>query len=220
MSESTDNYLKTIYSLSKQGSEYVSTNMLASKVQAKASSATDMIKKLDQRGLVEYTKYQGVKLTPEGEKIAIDIIRRHRIWEVFLSEKLGFAWDEIHDIAEQLEHVASPELIERLYTFLKQPKYDPHGDPIPDMHGKLPRIARSAQLAECTEGEKVKVISVDDSSSEMLVHLAKLKIMPGSQLTIKKRHEFDESMQVKLNSRSLLLSGKVAESIQVQKIKS
>lgn len=219
MSTSTDNYLKTIYSLSHGTSEFVSTNDIAFRLNTKASSATDMIKKLDKMGWVIYKKYHGVSLTPEGKKIALDIIRRHRIWEVFLSEKLGFAWNEVHDLAEELEHIKSNELISRLEVFLHYPKFDPHGDPIPDAVGRIPKQAISKSLDHFASGEKVKIISVDDSSSSMLVHLKKNKIVPGEEITIKKHFDFDHSMQIKSKSGVMMITRKMAMSIQAQKIK-
>src|SRR5580693_6558937 len=131
-----ENYLKAIYHLSLQ-SESVSTNQIAASLNTKAASVTDMLKKLADKELINYTKYQGVTLTPQGEKIAVSIIRKHRLWEYFLVEKLNFKWDEVHDVAEELEHISSKELADRLDQFMGYPKYDPHGDPIPDSNGKL-----------------------------------------------------------------------------------
>src|ERR1700744_1137642 len=131
-----ENYLKTIYHLSHQG-DNVSTNQIAAALNTKAASVTDMLKKLADKQLINYTPYQGVTLTAEGEKIALLIIRKHRLWEYFLVEKLNFKWDEVHDVAEELEHISSPELIDRLDDFMGNPKYDPHGDPIPDSNGQF-----------------------------------------------------------------------------------
>jgi DtxR family transcriptional regulator, Mn-dependent transcriptional regulator len=219
VSTSKDNYLKTIYSLSRGAGEFVSTNDIASKLNSKPSSATDMIKKLDKLGWVTYKKYHGVCLTPEGKKIALDIIRRHRIWEVFLSDKLGFAWNEVHDLAEQLEHIKSEELISRLEEFLRYPKFDPHGDPIPDAVGRIPKQAQSSSLNHFAAGDKVKIVSVDDSSSSMLIYLMKNKIVPGEEIIIKKCFDFDHSMQVKSKSGMMMITQKIASCIQAQKLK-
>src|ERR1700760_5386 len=131
-----ENYLKAIYHLSLQSGS-VSTNQLAAALSTKAASVTDMLKKLADKELINYTKYQGVTLTSSGEKIAISIIRKHRLWEYFLVEKLNFKWDEVHDVAEELEHISSKELVDRLDSFMGYPKYDPHGDPIPDSKGQF-----------------------------------------------------------------------------------
>lgn len=219
MSTSTDNYLKAIYSLSNTEDGFVTTNAIAEKLQTKPSSATDMIKKLDRQGWVAYTKYQGVTLTESGKKIALEVIRRHRIWEVFLSDKLGFAWDEVHDLAEQLEHVTSAEMISRLESYLHYPQFDPHGDPIPDAIGRLPKRPKSIRLDAFMVGDKVRITSVDDSSSEMLVYLEKYNAVPGAELTIKKCFDFDNSIQVKIKSKTILLSSKIASSIQAEKMK-
>lgn len=217
MSESTDNYLKTIYSLSKGGSVHVSTSSLSEKMNTKASSVTDMLKKLNIRGLVIHKPYKGVSLTEAGEKIALEIVRRHRIWEVFLTEKLGFGWDEVHEIAEQLEHITSKTLIDKLDNFLQHPQFDPHGDPIPDGKGRLPKSTKSIRLAELREGEKARIVSVDDSSSQLLLFLEKSKLKPGSDIQVKKRLEFDGSIQIKSKSRELMLSDKAAQFIYVHK---
>ncbi|MBX7051985.1 MAG: metal-dependent transcriptional regulator [Flavobacteriales bacterium] len=217
MSESTDNYLKTIYALSKAGEGFVTTNALSEKLGTRASSVTDMLKKLNKQGSVSHEKYHGVSLTTKGEKQAVEIVRRHRIWEVFLSDKLGFRWDEVHELAEQLEHISSHELITRLEAFLGHPKFDPHGDPIPDKTGKMPRLAKTFKLSEGSEGEDFKVISVDDSSSELLQHLDLLKIRPGVVINIRKLYSFDQSLEIIVSGKKHTVSATVAASIHVQK---
>jgi DtxR family Mn-dependent transcriptional regulator len=217
MSESTDNYLKTIFSLTNQTGKHVTTTELSEKMNTKASSVTDMLKKLHARGLAQHTRYRGVSLTQEGTKEALDIVRRHRIWEVFLYEKLGFKWNEVHDIAEQLEHVTSTELITRLEAYLNNPKFDPHGDPIPDKTGKMPKSSKSVALYKLKAGEACSIVSVDDSSSALLEHLENLKIGLGSELKIKKVNGFDGSMEVIVKSKTRTLSHQVAASILVNK---
>ncbi len=217
MSESTDNYLKAIYSLTRTGSGYVTTNALSEKLGTRASSVTDMLKKLNKQGAVIHERYHGVSLTAKGEKEAVEIVRRHRIWEVFLSEKLGFGWDQVHDIAEQLEHISSADLITRLETFLGHPKFDPHGDPIPDKTGKMPRILKSILLCDGIEGEAYQINSVDDSSSELLKYLETLKIKPGTSISIRKKFAFDQSMEVLVSGKKQTLSAVVAGSVQIQK---
>lgn len=132
-----ENYIKAIYKLCEKSADAVSTNAIAEKMHTKAASVSDMLKKLSKKKLINYRKYQGVTLTAKGEKLALAIVRKHRLWELFLVQKLNFKWDEVHDIAEQLEHIQSDELVKRIDKFLDHPKFDPHGDPIPDVNGKL-----------------------------------------------------------------------------------
>ena len=142
MTFSEENYLKTIYHLTTASDAEVSTNAIAEKMETKASSVTDMLKKLAEKGLINYKKYQGVSLTQDGKLAAKMSVRKHRLWEVFLVEKLGFSWDEVHDIAEQLEHIKSEKLINKLDDFLDNPTEDPHGDPIPDREGRIIKIEK------------------------------------------------------------------------------
>ncbi|WP_243389180.1 metal-dependent transcriptional regulator, partial [Flavobacterium psychrophilum] len=142
MTFSEENYLKTIYHLTTISDSEVSTNAIAEKMETKASSVTDMLKKLSEKDLINYKKYQGVSLTETGSLSAKMIVRKHRLWEVFLVEKLDFPWDEVHDIAEQLEHIKSEKLINKLDDFLGNPTEDPHGDPIPNANGQIISIEK------------------------------------------------------------------------------
>src|SRR5579862_1548778 len=169
-----ENYLKSIYHL-LQNSESVSTNQLAAFINTKASSVTDMLKKLADKGLINYTPYQGVTLTAAGEKIAVNIIRKHRLWEYFLVEKLNFKWDEVHDVAEELEHISSKELVDRLDDFMGNPKYDPHGDPIPDSNG----LFKSHELKPVSAlliNENGIISGVRDHSTAFLQYLEKMQL--------------------------------------------
>ena len=199
-STSEENYLKTIFHLQTKD-DNVTTNELAERLQAKPASITDMMKKLKARKLVNYQPYRGFRLTTEGKKIALNIIRRHRLWEYFLSEKLKFNWDEVHDVAEQLEHVSSKKLIDKLDEFLGFPRFDPHGDPIPDIHGKI-ETSKQISLTELPLNKQAVVCKVGDQSSEMLELLAHKNISIGTKLEIKKRFEFDNSMEVKIKKQS------------------
>ena len=152
-SQSEENYIKAIYHLSAVSEKGISTNAIAEKLETKASSVTDMIKKLSEKKVVVYKKYHGVHLTEEGSKIAANVIRKHRLWEVFLVDKLNFSWDEVHDVAEQLEHIKSPKLINQLDALLGFPTHDPHGDPIPDKNGNLKTIDKSL-LSTLSKNEK------------------------------------------------------------------
>ncbi|MCF8276708.1 MAG: metal-dependent transcriptional regulator [Flavobacteriales bacterium] len=207
-----ENYLKAIYKLSRKSEKGVSTNALAERMETKASSVTDMIKKLATKKLVDYQKYQGVTLTKKGQKIAVDIIRKHRLWEVFLVEHLGFGWDEVHEVAEELEHINSDTLIERLDVFLGRPKYDPHGGPIPDSEGNFPAPAR-VKLDELEVGKRTKVMGITEHSEAFLAHLKKLGLELGAEFTLKERHDFDRSIEIQLGGKTIQLSQDVAKNI-------
>lgn len=174
----------------------VSTNALAEKVQAKPASASGMLKQLADAGWVDHEAYRGVSLTASGKSIAIDVIRRHRLWEVFLVERLGFRWDEVHDLAEQLEHIESTELIDKLDAYLGHPAYDPHGDPIPTSEGRLVD-GRPLVVAECLlPGQSAIIKGVVDSSDIFLRHLDHLNIRLGMQFHVSERHAFDGSAAI------------------------
>ncbi|MBP6410019.1 MAG: metal-dependent transcriptional regulator, partial [Pseudarcicella sp.] len=203
---SEENYLKTIYQLSLETENDISTNALAEKTQTKAASVSDMIRKLSDKEMLSYQKYQGFRLTASGEKIALNVIRKHRLWEVFLVEKLKFNWDEVHEIAEQLEHIQSPELVEKLDDFLGNPKFDPHGDPIPDAQGKMPKM-EYRQLANCTINDSIIMMGVAEHSTNFLQYLVKIGLQLGVKLTVTDFNEFDKSMQlVNEKGESIFLS--------------
>jgi DtxR family Mn-dependent transcriptional regulator len=212
-----ENYLKAIYKLLEKGEKEVSTNSIAEKMLTKAASVTDMLKKLSEKKLINYKKYQGVTLTSKGEKIAVSIIRKHRLWEVFLVEKLQFKWDEIHDIAEQLEHIKSDALIERIDKFLNFPKFDPHGDPIPDINGKFHE--KNSQLLSTVSKNGICIITgVVDHSAVFLQYLDKNGLSLGSEIKVDDIMEYDRSFKIHLNKKhSLHLSNDVAKNILVNK---
>jgi DtxR family Mn-dependent transcriptional regulator len=173
----------------------------------------DMIRKLTDKQLIEYDKKKGVKLTPQGLKDAIQIVRRHRLWEVFLLEKLGYRWDEIHDIAEELEHIKSPDLADRLEQFLQFPEYDPHGDPIPKANGKMAKTF-SASLADGKVGSTYRVAAVRDTSSSFLQYLHKLEISIGTQIRLVEQITFDQSLVISINNAEpTTVSSKFGENI-------
>ena len=179
LSRSVENYLKAIFSLSENGNDIVSTNAIAKELNTKASSVTDMIIKLTSKKLVNYERYKGVQLTQKGKKFATNIVRKHRLWETFLVEKLHFNWHEVHDVAEQLEHIESDKMVDCLYEFLGSPRFDPHGDPIPDKYGKFPTLT-STPLGCLNSGDKGIVIGVSQDDSEFLKLLNKLNIRLGN----------------------------------------
>ncbi len=216
---SEENYLKAIFHLQKKYSEGVSTNALAEQMETKASSVTDMVKKLSDKELVKYKKYQGVKLSEKGKKTAVEVIRKHRLWEVFLVEKLNFSWDEVHDIAEQLEHIKSAKLTDELDNFLGHPKRDPHGDPIPDAEGNF-RIANNLLLADLEKGQSGVCVGVRDSSSEFLRYLDKNNIALGKQIEIVYKEEYDQSMLVKVEEKELRISQTVSNNLFVKPLES
>ncbi len=219
MSESTDNYLKAIFSLSEPNCEHVTTTALAEKMQTKASSVTDMLKKLDSRGYVKHTRYYGVALTAKGKKQALNIVRKHRLWELFLVEKLGFGWNEVHEIAEQLEHVESDALVKKLDKYLGHPKYDPHGDPIPDASGVLPSGRKTLSAYAMKENETYAIAAVSDDSESFLNHLKSLKLQLGTAIKLLERYPFDNSMRVETNHAVINLSKSVADNLILQKAK-
>jgi DtxR family Mn-dependent transcriptional regulator len=211
-----ENYLKVIHRLSEATSEDISTNAVAELMQTKAASVTDMLRKLAEKGWVNYQKYQGVRLSPEGEKIALSIVRKHRLWEVFLVDKMGFNWDEVHEIAEQLEHIESDQLIHKLDEYLGFPKTDPHGDPIPNKDGILPELAYS-HLSDIKAGKTCKLMGVAQDSAVFLQLLTKLNLSLGAKLAIQEINEFDRSIFVSINDAApIFISHEVAKNILVK----
>lgn len=211
-----ENYLKIIYLLTERhnGNE-VSTNQLAEHTQTKAASVSDMLRKLAEKNYINYRKYQGVTLTDAGEQIALGVIRKHRLWEVFLVEKLGFGWDEIHDIAEQLEHIDSKELTKRLDNFLENPQFDPHGDPIPDAKGKMPSVSYQ-KLSEIPLNQSVVMMGVSVHSPAFLQHLDKQQITLGCGLKVLEISDFDKSYSILLDGKTtIFVSNEVAKNLLV-----
>jgi len=210
-----ENYLKAIYSLSEQSDNAVLTSVVANHIQSKPSSVTDMIQRLSAKKLVDYKKYKGVSLTANGKQKALHIIRKHRLWELFLVKYLNFAWDEVHDIAEQLEHVKSPLLVTKLDAFLNYPTRDPHGDIIPDEKGKL-RDGHSPFLSELKQGQSCNIAAVKDSSQEFLNYLDNTGIGLGTVLEIQKVYPYDQSILVSIDNRNdMTLSEKVCKNLYV-----
>ncbi|MEO5995519.1 MAG: metal-dependent transcriptional regulator [Chitinophagaceae bacterium] len=199
-SASKENYLKAIFHLQQEQAS-VSTNALAQALQTKAASVTDMLKKLKAQKLLHYERYKGVKLTVEGRKVAILIIRKHRLWEYFLVHKLSFGWEEVHEIAEELEHVSSKKLTDRLEEFLGFPQTDPHGDPIPDLQGRMP-VSKQVILADLPVNAICTVSNIGDQTAEIMELLNHKNIRIGTKLEVKKKFSFDNSLEVKLRNQS------------------
>jgi DtxR family Mn-dependent transcriptional regulator len=200
LSYTEENYLKAIYRLSDGGSKAVLTNEIAETLSTKAASVTDMIKKLSNKNLIAYEPYYGAKITKQGKMEALMVIRKHRLWETFLVDKLHFSWDEVHDVAEQLEHIQSSLLIEKLDEFLGFPKADPHGHPIPDKNGKI-YIMRQIPLSETMLQKKVTIRSVTDGSPAFLQYLSKIGVYIGATVSILEKVEFDGSLEVLIDDK-------------------
>lgn len=212
LSASEENYIKSIYHL-QAVSDRVNTNSLAQLLNTKAASVTDMLKKLKTKKLIQYERYYGFKLNEKGMQTALSIIRRHRLWEFFLVSKLGFDWDKVHVIAEELEHVSSIELIKKLDSYLGNPTIDPHGDPIPDVNGKLPHI-KQINLFELPLKQTAVVSSVSNQSAQMLEMLKHYGIGIGSHIKINKTFDFDHSLEIKLPKQpACIISEQVAKNI-------
>lgn len=211
---SEENYLKTIFHL-QETEGTVSTNILAEKLQTKPASVTDMMKKLDGKKLLHYKPYYGFSLSAEGKKIALGIIRRHRLWEFFLSEKLKFGWEEVHLLAEELEHVSSKKLIDRLDEYLGFPPFDPHGDPIPDHKGKI-RNVKKISLDQLPLQQPAEVVQVTNQSAEMLELLQHKNIGIGTKLEVKKYFDFDHSFELKIRNVIITISEQLAKNIFVR----
>jgi len=217
LTQTEENYLKSIYSLEISSSKNVSTTLLAKKMKTKASSVTDMIKKLAEKDLVDYKKYKGVSLTKSGNTIAVKIVRKHRLWEVFLVNKLDYNWDEVHEIAEQLEHIKSHSLIDRLDKYLEFPTHDPHGDPIPDKDGNIEHH-KNVMLSSIQIGDSCVVIGVKDSSTSFLNFLDNSNIRLGSTIKINSIEDFDNSMNIESNESSFSISHQISKNLFVKKI--
>ena len=215
LSFAEENYLKAIFLLSENGKKSVSTNDLADAMKTTAASASDMIRKLAAKDLLQHEKYRGVQISESGRKEALRLLRKHRLWEVFLVEKLYFKWDEVNEVAEQLEHIRSPLLIERLDNFLGNPKYDPHGDPIPDAEGEYapkPKI----QLSQLTVGKQATIVAVKDTGPLFLQYLDKIGAYIGATVFLKDRVEYDGSVQIQIdNKNELFISRDAADNLMV-----
>ena len=211
-----ENYLKAILSLSIQSGELVSTNEIASEINTSAASVSDMLKKLQEKDLIIYTKYKGVSLNKKGERIAVNILRKHRLWETFLVRKLDFNWDEVHDVAEQLEHIKSERLMDKLDSFLNFPKFDPHGEVIPTKDGEIPKTDR-IPLSEIEENSKGTVLGVTLDDSSFLQYLNKLEIQIGTEIEIFERIDFDKSVNISINNKKQNISNQVAKHLLINK---
>jgi DtxR family transcriptional regulator, Mn-dependent transcriptional regulator len=215
LSYTEENYLKAIYRLSEGGVRAVLTNEIAETMNTKAASVTDMIKKLSTKELISYEPYYGVKILKQGKLTALTIIRKHRLWETFLVEKLQFNWDEVHDVAEQLEHIQSTLLIEKLDEFLGYPTADPHGHPIPDRNGKIQSV-KQIPLSDALINKKSTLKSVTDGSPSFLQYLSKIGVYIGATISILEKIDFDGSLEILIdNKRKVFISRDAAKNLLV-----
>jgi len=215
LNKSLEDYLKNIYSI-QHTSGKVTTSILAEKLNISASAVSDMISKLSKTGYIKNIPYKGFELTRKGEAIALNLVRKHRIWEVFLVEQLNYPWENVHNEAENLEHASSDELISRLEKFLKYPKYDPHGHPIPDKEGKI-HADKIIPAAELNIGDSGIIKQVSDESSELLIYLTKAGLKLNDEIKVIEKINFDNSIQIHFRSGNIFLSDKLASNIYVIK---
>jgi DtxR family Mn-dependent transcriptional regulator len=216
LSQAEENYLKAIYKVSKRDGTPVGNNAISTEMQTSAASVTDMINRLSQKKLVHYQKHKGVSLSDDGMLTAVHLVRKHRLWETFLVEKLSFNWDEVHELAEQLEHIQSRELINRLDEFLEFPKYDPHGDPIPDEQGQM-AVRQQVLLSQLPVFQKAVVVGVKDHTTPFLQYLERTGLLLGAEIIISERLVYDNSLQLELmNGEKILVSQKVGQNLFVQ----
>lgn len=214
-STAEENYIKAIFHL-QQADGNVTTNEVATELNTKPASVTDMLKKLKQKKILNYEKYQGFRLSADGKKIALNIVRKHRLWEFFLVEKLAFGWDEVHEMAEELEHLTSTKLIDKLDAFLGYPKFDPHGDPIPDMNGKM-AARKQVNLIDLPLNQKAEVSAVASQSSELLELLKHKNIQIGTKIMVKQKFAFDHSLDIKLDKQNpFTISQQLAQVLMVK----
>lgn len=210
-----ENYIKAIFHLQQEDGT-VSTNELAAELHTKAASVTDMLKKLKAKKLLSYERYKGVRLTVEGKKLALGIVRKHRLWEYFLVDTLQFGWDEVHEVAEELEHISSKKLVEKLDAFLGHPKFDPHGDPIPDSHGKM-AVQQHINLIDLGINKMAEISGVGSQSTELLELLKHKNLGIGTRLEVKKKFSFDQSVEIKIkNQNAFTISQQLAQALFVK----
>ncbi len=215
LTQSEENYLKSIFNLmDKNQQNTINTNLIAKDLNTKASSVSEMVKKLSTKNLIDYQKYKGSFLTKKGAEIAIQVIRKHRLWETFLVDKLNFKWDEVHDIAEQLEHINSTKLTNKLSEFLNHPQFDPHGDPIPNEKGEFPKHQPLVSLKDVKINDEVEVVKIGSNHKDLLIFLTKNNIKIGTKIKCVEKYGFDDSVKIKFkNNSTLILSKKISKNI-------
>ncbi len=213
--DSKEDYLGIIFKHQDSNGE-IKPNIIAEKLSVSNAAVTDMLKKLSKEGLVNYKKYKGISLTKSGEIFARNIVRRHRLWEVFLYQIIGMPWDKVHDEANRLEHSSSDDLMDRINEMLNFPEYDPHGDPIPTKEGKVPEIKKHQPLAELSTGDSANVVRVNDFDENFLMYISKLGIKLKEKIVVKEKRAFDKSMEILVNGQPWNISNKLAQNIFVE----
>ena len=214
LSHTEENYLKALFHLTTGSGQQdgVGTNELASALGVKPATANDMLKKLKEKKLIAYEKYGKISLAAAGHKNAIDVVRKHRLWETFLYEKLEFTWDEVHEVAEQLEHIRSPKLIEQLEKFLGFPEIDPHGDPIPDARGEMKQQTRKT-LSQIAVGKSCRIVAVKDNSASFLQYVIKVGLGLSSRIKVVSRQDFDGTVEIEVDGKKSIVSERFAENV-------
>jgi DtxR family transcriptional regulator, Mn-dependent transcriptional regulator len=213
LSYTEENYVKSLVKfVIDRGEDVVGTNELAMSLSVKPATVNDMIKKLKEKGLVDSERYGKITLTEEGRKRGMEIIRKHRLWETFLYEKLEFSWDEVHEVAEQLEHIQSSKLIDKLDQYLNHPEFDPHGDPIPNKKGEL-KIQFKKTLMDVAVGTYCKMVAVKDNSSSFLQYVVKVGLGLNNEILVVSRQEYDDMMVIEVNGKKSTVSKKFAENV-------
>ena len=215
---SKENYLKEIFNHKFTEGDSATTVKLAQKLSVSNAAISDMAKKLSKEGLISYEKYKGMGLTAEGEKLALKVIRKHRLWELFLIKSLDISWSEVHDQAEKLEHNTSDFLIDKIDEYLGFPEFDPHGHPIPQKNGSLPKSPKVISLAECEKGVKYKFVQVNDRDNELIAYLTKVGLILNTEFEIIDKLEFDKSFTIKFGTETLSISQKISESVFVKSL--
>ena len=215
---SKENYLKAVYNRINESGRGATTSSIAEKLEISNAAISDMAKKLSDQGLITYAKYRGMQLTSRGEKVALNVIRRHRLWELFLIDVLGLSWTEVHDEAENLEHHTSDFLIDKIDEFLGYPKLDPHGDPIPQKNGSLPKTPDVIELKEAEVGKKYMVGRVSDKNTELINYLSKIGIKLAKEIEIVDKLSFDNSVIIKIDSKHHTLSELVASNVFLERL--
>lgn len=215
---SKEDYLSVIYKSADSNGE-IKANQIAEKLNISGAAVTDMLRKLSKEGYVDYKRYKGIKLTKSGDDFARNMVRRHRIWEVFLHQIVGLPWDKVHNEAENLEHSSSDELIDRMEEMLDYPEFDPHGDPIPDRNGKMPKGNLGIPLSAVEPGNIVRVNRVPDFDSSFLQYISKIGIELNKEITVLDALEFDHSLSIKVDKKETSISSKIAANIFVTEVK-
>ena len=216
---SKENYLKVIFNHNHTSGENASTVKLAQELSVSNAAISDMAKKLSQEGLISYKKYKGMELTDEGAKIALNVIRRHRLWESFLIKVLDLPWSEVHDQAEKLEHHTSEFLIDKIDEYLNFPEFDPHGHPIPRKNGTLPKSPKHLLLADAEAGQEYELVQVDDKNNKLIDYLSKVGLILNTKFEVIDKLDFDKSLTVKFENKTLSISQKISESVLVKPVK-